>query len=181
MAQGYSKQDFLQFLDYLAAKGLMKGAAIASRKAAVNAFLGILPPAETEDLRNLNLDEVAMRFANLKGKNFKPESMRVYKSRVSSALEDFKNYRKNPIAFKPHHPGSKNSAPSKSEKSEAKTPPKNNSKTEAFEPSPLDVTFPLPIRSNVIVHLVGVPNDLTKREAAKISNVILALAQETEK
>jgi hypothetical protein len=182
MAQGFSKTELLKFLDYLADKGLMKGSGVASRKAAVNSFLGILKPEEAEDLTNLNLDEVAMRFANLKGSQFKPESMRVYKSRVSSSLEDFKNYRKNPIAFKPSAPIVKNAGTSKNEKSGTKSKfQKASSIKESFFESSQEVSFPIPIRPNVIVHLVGIPNDLTKREATKIANVVVALAQDDGK
>jgi hypothetical protein len=182
MAQGFSKSDLLKFLDYLADKGLMKGAAIASRKAAANAFLGILKPEEAEDLSNLNLDEVALRFANLKGSQFKPDSMRVYKSRVSSSLEDFKTYRKNPLAFKPSASIAKNSTTQKNDKPGAKTKsqPTALTKEQFYVPSQ-EVSFPIPIRPNVIVQLVGIPNDLTKREATKIANVVVALAQDDGK
>jgi hypothetical protein len=182
MAQGFSKADLVKFLDYLADKGLMKGTAIASRKAAVNAFLGILKPEEAEDLSNLNLDEVALRFANLKGSKFKPESMRVYKSRVSSSLEDFKNYKKNPIAFKPSATAAKSPTALKNEKTAARAKPQKPLGTqEPFYESSQEVSFPIPIRPNIVVHLVGVPNDLTKREAAKIANVVVALAEDDGK
>ncbi len=182
MAQGFSRSDLLNFLDYMADKGLMKGNAIASRKAAANAFLGILKPEEAADLSNLNLDEVALRFANLKGSQFKPESMRVYKSRVSSSLEDFKNYRKNPIAFKPNVSTVRNAATSKNEKPGAKAKEQKSSATkEPFYVSSQEVSFPIPIRPNVVVQLVGIPNDLTKREATKIANVVVALAQDDGK
>jgi len=177
MAQGFSKADLLTFQDYLADKGLMKGAAIASRKAAINAFLGILKPEEAQDLSNLELDQVAMRFANLKGSQFKPESMRVYKSRVSSALEEFKTYRKNPIAFKPNSSSTKIAGGAKNEKVGTKTKSEEKPAAEAFEQPSNGVVFPIPIRPNVVVQIVGIPNDITKKEATRISNVILALAQ----
>lgn len=186
MAQNFSKEELIKFLDYLGNKGLMKANAIASRKVAVNAFLGILTPEETKNLTNINMDEVALRFANLKGSEFKPESMRVYKSRVSSSLEDFKKYRSNPMAFKPNASAAKSSGSPKKEKNGTPITPKKNTGTnpgigEVLDLSPSEVSFPIPIRPNIVVTIVGIPSDLSKREATKIANVVMALAQDGDK
>jgi hypothetical protein len=42
--------------------------------------------------------------------------------------------------------------------------------------SPSEIVFPIPIRPDVVVKVVGLPSDLTKQEAARIGNVINALA-----
>jgi hypothetical protein len=39
-----------------------------------------------------------------------------------------------------------------------------------------DEIIPIQIRDNVIVRIHGIPHDLTRGEATKIANVILALA-----
>ena len=182
MAAEFSTEELLKFLDYLREKGLMKPATIASRKAAVNNVLGILSAEEAEDLRELDIDEVAMRFSNLKGSGFKPESIRVYKSRVASSLQDFINYRKNPMAFKPSGSAPRTSTPQKDEKDAKKRGEKQSFETaNSLHPSVHEVTFPIPIRPNLVVKLVGLPGDLTNREATKIANVVMALAQDAEK
>jgi hypothetical protein len=176
----FSKPKLLEFLDYLKNKGLMNAATVSSRKAAANAFLGILSNEEAADLRKLDLDEVALRFSNLKGDQFKPESIKVYKSRVASALEDFKSYRANPLTFKPSTSAPKPSGSPSAPKAEKAGTKSGASKQHLdFEEGP-DVTFPVPIRSDVVVRLVGLPSDLTKKEAAKIANVVLALATEDD-
>jgi len=168
----FSRDSLLEFLDFLGKKGLMNKTTVASRKAATNTLLSILSDQEAEDVTKLDLNEVAMRFTNLKGVGFKPESIKVYKSRVSSAIEDLKQYRANPLSFKPSIVSPKPPSATKEKDSE------NNSvvRHKTHVDSPTDVIFPVPIRPDVVVKIVGVPSDLTKREAAKIANVIAALA-----
>jgi len=182
MSNDYSIQELNKFLDYTRSKGLMKPATVAARKAAVNNVLGILTPEETKDVRELNLDDVALRFANLKGSAFKPESIRVYKSRVAVSIADFIQYRKNPITFKPNASGQRNDSSPKRDKNEkppvrGKAPQGRN----IVEAETSDVIFPIPLRPNLVVKLVGIPGDLSKREAQKIANVVIALAVDGEK
>ena len=173
----FSKAKLLEFLDFLGNKGLMNKATVAARKAATNTFLGILKPDEAQDLRKIDFDEVAIRFSNLKGPQFKPESIKVYKSRVSSALEDLKRYRTNPISYKPSFVVHKIPPASKTEKESTKQPfAKNDQQIDEGQ----GLTFPVPIRPNVVIKITGIPSDLTKTEASKIANVVLALATESK-
>jgi hypothetical protein len=180
MANGFSKGELLEFLDYLANKGLAGPSMIAGRKTAANALLGVLSDDEVSDVRELDLDEVAQRLLNLRGTEFKPESVRVYKSRVGSAIEDFVRYRRDPIAFKPVGAKKVSARVDKSARSE---PPVSGATSPPLSPaSHLDptkvseITFPVPIRPGVVVRLIGVPNDLSRKEAEKIGAVALALA-----
>jgi hypothetical protein len=185
MNGSYSRQGLLDFLDYLGKKGLMKVATVMSRKAAVNTLLSILNEEEAADLRNLDLDMLLQRFANLKGAEFKPESVRVYKSRLNSALSDFANYKKNPLSFKPQvstrdRPQPRNSSRERNESGvSAVAGPVDIPVTESFAKVE-DITFPIPIRRGVIVKVAGIPADLTPEEATKIGNVILALSGSQE-
>lgn len=183
MTDNYSIQELNKFLDYLRTKGLMKADTVAARKAAVNGVLGILTPEETKDVRSLDLDDVILRFANLKGSGFKPESIRVYKSRVSSSIADFLEYRKNPVTFKPNVSGQRSSSsPKRGNKDEKGSIAKNRNHTsEHSEVAADEVIFPIPLRPDLVIRLVGIPEDLSKREASKIAAVVMALAQDTEK
>lgn len=172
MDQDYSMPALMNFLDYEREKGLVNPATIASRKASVNAVLGILGPEEVQDVRGLSIDSIMARFANKRGSDFTPDSLKVYKSRVTSALNDFIDYRKDPASFKA---GTSQRAPRavKAEKINATVKTKSE---RAVDSLGSDMSFPVPIRPDVIVKLVGIPSDLTKREATKIANVVLALA-----
>jgi hypothetical protein len=186
MNGGYSRQALLDFLDYLGNKGLVKTATVASRKAAVNTLLSILSDEEAADLSNLDVDSLIQRFSNLKGADFKPESLRVYKSRLSSALEDFASWKRNPVAFKPQVATRDRSTRSQARERPAQAAPETKTGTadalitESFTSKIEEIVFPIPIRRGVIVKVAGIPADLTPEEATKIGNVILALSGSQE-
>jgi hypothetical protein len=168
----YSKDKLIEFLGYLPSKGLMNLSTAQSRKAAVNAVLGVLDPAELEDVRKLDIDEVMQRFQNLKGTSFKPESIKVYRSRVANAINDFQLWKADPSSFKPFSASKPHTGAKPKERSKAS---QNHAEDQI---DPLAVTFPIPIRPGTVVKIVGLPGDLTKAEASRIANVIQALATE---
>jgi hypothetical protein len=173
-----SQTDLIAFLDYLSDKGLMNAQTAGGRKAAVKTLFSALDASETADVTTLNLDEVAMRFLNKRGGEFKPDSVKVYKSRVSNAIEDFKKYRADPLNFKvaltpkPVAKTEKSPSPSKDQ------PLGGQPQPQPITPfvSPSEIVFPIPIRPNVIVKILGLPSDLSPQEATRIANVIHALA-----
>ncbi|PHS26285.1 MAG: hypothetical protein COA84_06445 [Robiginitomaculum sp.] len=172
----YSKTDFLTFLDYLGNKGLLKKNTVASRKAAVNALLSALDSSEVDDVRNLDLDHIAIRLANLEGDKFTLSSLQTYKSRYRSALDDFINYSKDPTTFVP-----KISQRQRKSKPQALSNTVRSPQIKATSPPPApdhnEIIFPIPIREDLTVRISGLPSDLTEQEAQKISKVIQALAQ----
>lgn len=172
-----SREKLLEFLDYLASKGLMAGATVSARKAAVNKVLGILPDEEASDVTQLDLDGVMRRFQNLEGKNYTPGSLQTYLSRTKSAVDDFQNYLRNPLAFRP--------------RVQTRERPKSETKLESSTSTPSGVEhsgaerqlakvplsssiLPIQIRPDTTVFIQGLPYDLTEGEATKISNVIRA-------
>jgi site-specific recombinase XerC len=175
MAETISKAQLTDFLDFLGKKGLMNAATVAARKAATNTMLGILSEEEAADVSDIDLEDLSRRFLNLKGNNFKPESVRVYKSRLSGTLGDYKSYKKDPLKFRPSLTVKAPPSP-RQDKPESTNPREQRPQVDSNN----EVAFPIPIRPDKVVRLVGVPSDLTKREAAKIANVIMALAQNSE-
>ena len=183
MATGYAHKDLIAFLDYLSDKGLMKRGTVEARKAASNTLLSVLSAEEREDLRALNTDELLHRFANLRGTEFKQESMRVYKSRLVAALRDFESYKKDPVRFRPQIATKIRTtrATLQSDKKSQNDVPVEKSETliseQAAVPGKLnEFSVPIPIRKGVIVTITGIPEDLTHDEAAKIGKVAAALA-----
>lgn len=177
--QKRSLADLLEFLDYLASKGLMQRNTVSGRKAAVSRVFGVLDPEEQGDVTQVDIDDVMSRFFNLQGKGYKPESLGVYKSRVNSAVNDFKSYLESPATFKPASggkvgnvspKGGKNTAVSRQTSGVSISP-----RIEVHQPSNVNV-FPIPIRADVVVRIHGLPFDLSATEAEKIANVIKAMA-----
>ena len=195
----YSAEALMDFLDYLAKKGLANSNTIISRKAASNKMLAILSPGEAADLRQVDLDQLATRFANLKGKDYSPQSLQVYKSRVATSLEDFFRYKENPANFRLGSTAKKTAssgfALTKSASSGRITIVRNKKSSalpvirsegvdvDRAQPTMISATtinFPVPLRPNCVVQINGLPVDLTKAEAAKISAVVSAMISVSE-
>lgn len=181
MARDRSRQKLLEFLDYLANKGLMAKPTVAARKAAANKILGILTDEEAADVVELDLDQVVKRFQNLAGQNYTPASLSAYRSRLRSAIDDFDSYVENPLGFRPSVQAREKRP--KPDGKKDKPVAENSDQTADFErpsqrsPAPLSNTIlPIPIRSDITIYVQGIPFDLTESEAAKIANVIRALA-----
>jgi len=182
MTASRTRDDLKAFLDWVAVKGLMPLATVQARKAAVNNILDILSDEEAADVTVLDLEQVMSRFGNLKGKNYTPDSLRTYQSRLSKALEDFQIYVDNPMAFKPA--GSQrrtSSAPKEGLKSAGQTarPPSVSQSAPVAVPPPSANIVPIQIRQDLVIHIQGIPFDLTKSEAQRVANVILALASDS--
>lgn len=179
MQEDFSKEALIKFLEYLADKGLMNAYTVSSRKAAVNTVLGALSDEDTKDVRTLNIDDVERKFTNLQGTKFKPDSIRVYKSRVAGSIADFIQFRQNPTGFKPKITQQRTSSEQKYKKTKEKQLINSNlhrpldGGADQFD---IGIAFPIPIRQDVIVKVIGIPSDLTRKEAQKIGNVIAALA-----
>jgi len=174
-----SRESLGEFLDYLADKGLMAKATARARKAAVSNILGILEESEANDVTTLDVEDVVARFGRLRGKQYTPQSLIAYKSRLRSALDDFQSYLTNPLAFRP-------SVQSR-ERSKGKiTKDLSESATLESRPEPARSNpvpwasshiVPIAIRADLTIYIQGLPFDLSEAEARKIAAVVTALAQ----
>jgi hypothetical protein len=181
MVEKKSRTALVEFLEYLAQKGIMAPATAQARKAAVNVVLGILDDQEAVDVSVLDLDDVMGRFNRLHGKEYTPESLRTYLGRVRSAIGDFNRYIENPLAFKPALQARERTPTA--QKSTVKAMPLADtastdiSRTPAISGGPMaDSIMPIRIRTDLTVYIQGLPFDLTEAEAKKISSVVQAMA-----
>lgn len=182
----YSLRALNEFLDYLANKHLLNKNTVQSRKGAANKILGVLDEQEASDLKQLDLDLVFQRFANKAGKDYKPESLMVYRSRLSSALNDFFLYVENPAQFRPALKSNGSStakkpakAVRKAEDQRAEGKPMGGEHappTTTQVSTPGSVNVPVPLREGVTVQITGLPVDLTEAEASRLAAIIKAYA-----
>lgn len=189
MSSEYSTDSVIKFLEYLGTKGLANKNTTSSRKASCTKVFAILDDVESEDVRNLDINEVMGRFGHLNGQEYTPDSLLVYKSRVNKSVEDFLRYKENPQSFK----ASTIRTRKRRTDYEGANDEKNASKSEI--PSPTDMkhevaataketekvttlSIPIAIRLDRVVHVSGLPLDLSKSEAQKIANVVMAMATE---
>jgi hypothetical protein len=178
-----SRRAALEFLEYVAQKGLMAEATARARKAAVSKVLGILDENEARDVTLIDLDAVMSRFRHLQGKGYTPQSLAAYKSRVKAALEDFASYVENPLAFKPNvqarqrKPISGRALSSTTKNiSDGLASEAPRQSTSAVAGPMASSILPIPIRADLTVYVQGLPFDLTEAEARKIASVIQAMA-----
>jgi len=172
MTEKRSRQGFLAFLDWMSDKGLMAKATVAARKAAASRILGILSTEEAEDVTTLDLDNVLRRFTNLEGKGYTPGSLTTYQSRLRSALDDFKVYLDNPLSFRPGVQSRERRKPEERKKMSSSTPSELRGAALPAMPNALAI----PIRPDTTIIVQGLPYDLSEAEAAKIANIIRAMA-----
>ena len=177
-----SRDAVLEFLDYLARKGIMNKNTVSARKAAVNVVLGVLEPEEVQDVSQLDLDDVMMRFYTLKGSDFTPGSLNTYKSRLKAAIVDFLAYQENPMTFKPSvqaagRKSTERASGSRIDKKQTRAQPHHIGGYDRLPEPPTSVSIlPIPIRPDLTVRIQGLPYDLTPSEADKIANVVKAMA-----
>ncbi|WP_017932421.1 hypothetical protein [Robiginitomaculum antarcticum] len=183
MSDAYSSRAFIDFIDYLSNKGLLKKATARARKAAAVAFMDILEDEEKTDIRNLDINSLAMRFANIQGDKFTPQSLVTYKSRFNSAYKDFLSYRENPMGFSPSI--NQRTKRSKSSKTGPNTDANNQQELDADQDikkrdvlnNAMDtITFPIPLRKGLIVQISNIPVDFSSDEAERVADIVRALA-----
>lgn len=180
MSNGRSREALFEFLEYLGAKGLMASGTVQARRASAGKILGILGPEEAADVTNLDVDQIMSRFHNLEGRNYTPGSLATYRSRLTSTLEDFRSYLANPIAYRPNTQRQKPAKPSENIKrdSDRSQDRPAEASLRPVAPPPSAGVIPIPIRADLIVQIHGIPFDLTRAEAQRVANVILALSND---
>lgn len=188
----FSYDALMKFMDWMGEKGLANKQTTSNRKTAAQKVLEALDPSEREDLRDLDREAAFIRFQNLNRSKYTPDSLKVYRSRFSSALDDFLSHANDPSAFKPSA-GASNRGTNGTTKNSSRQP-KSKSKSKSGPPQVLaspsisvsesgasqipdsQLTLPIPLRPNLMVKIFGLPADLTQDEARKICAVVSAYA-----
>jgi hypothetical protein len=176
MANAYSADDLLEFLDHAGDKGLMPAATAQALAVATRNVLGILSDAEKADLSQLDLDATVRRFTNKRAKDFNPTSLKEYGRRIRRAVDLFLSWREDPANF--------------TVKTRTTTGPRKRDKElgsdefmtreASMEQAPNEVAgtyrSAVPIRPGLVVTLINIPYDLTGAEAERIAGFVRMLA-----
>lgn len=185
MNKDYSQGALGEFFDYAARTSRLPKNTAQARKTASLKLLSVLDGDEAADLRKLDMDDVATRFANRHKADYTGQSLRVYESRARSAISDFIAWVDNPSSFqfgskstakRTNGDGAEpNGAKARTRKSR---PAARTVQTEVSSPSPPTDKFriPIPLRDGYMVEVVGLPKDLRPNEAQKISAIVVAYA-----
>ena len=179
MANAYSLDDLIDFLDHAGDRGLMPAATAQALAVAARNVLGVLSDQEKNDLSDQDLDSVIKRFNNKRAKDFSPTSLKEYGRRVHKAVELFLAWREDPANFTVKTRAT--ASPRKKEKGRSSGPQQSDTE---FDQSDQQQTAPgtyhsaIPVRPGVVVTLANVPYDLTKAEAERLAGFVRMLAIE---
>lgn len=176
MANAYSADDLLEFLDHAGDKGLMPAATAQALAVATRNVVGILSDDEKADLSRLELDAAVKRFTNKRARDFNPASLKEYGRRIKRAVELYLRWREDPANFAIKTRTS--SASRKKEKGSGNGDPAKREVSADEIPDEIAGTYrtSVPVRPGLVVTLVNIPNDLTSAEAERIAGFVRLLA-----
>lgn len=177
MANAYSSDDLLDFLDHASDRGLMPAATAQALAVATRNVLGVLGDHEKKDLTQQDLDAVIKRFTNKRAKDFNPSSLKEYGRRIHRAVDLFLQWREDPANF---------TVKTRSTTSARKKEKTKDSTNEFAAEGPDEVPSQpgtyhsaIPVRAGIVVTLSNVPHDLTKAEAERLATFVRMLAIES--
>jgi hypothetical protein len=176
MVEGRSKADLLKFLDNMGRKGMIPANTASARKAAANKVLATLSEEEVQDVTAIDVDETIRRFGNRFRAEYTPESLQSYASRLRSSIDDFKRHCDNPLNFKPGATRRVLRRPSRDGTAASAASELSNQTSAPLRPIAAAQILPIAVRPDLVVQVAGLPHDLTKAEAQRIANIILAHA-----
>ena len=133
---------------------------------------------EAEDVTGVDVENLVQRFGNKFGQKYSPDSLMAYRSRLRTAMDDFRAYCDSPVGFRPA--GRVQQRPQNSKEGasvkEAFVSRSDLLLHRATHAAPSVHVLPIAIRADVTVQVGNLPFDLTEAEAKRIANVILAYA-----
>lgn len=188
MEQNYRFQDVVDFLEYAGNHGLIKASTAQSYRVGCSKIEEALTPDELADVRKIDVDAVFTRFANANKIQVSPATLREYRRRVATSIEEFLEWRKDPSGYKPKgsrsnkSKGEDGTSGTKKRVKRAKVGETDSSSVTSSESivssaqtsAPL-LSLPYPIRANLLAH-IQVPRDLTSEEANRLAAFIKTLA-----
>ncbi len=180
-AEDYTLVKLVHFLRQSTIEGLLNPAVAKSRLNAVEQLSVELNPEEENNLRLVDVDILCSRFHKLHDSSIRPEVLELYKKRFNASLVDYFAWLTNPSTF--FSIGGDSIRKDKRYQTSLK---ENNLEEKALEEISLAKSekasdiFSIPLRSDRIIYIQNLPLDLSQAEARKITNVIKALAEESD-
>lgn len=186
MEESYSKQELIRFTQFVSDKSLVKYQTARGWRTAVSKLLSDLSEAEENDVRRVDLDLAVHRTANRTSDTISPGSLRTYKSRVHTAIEEFLSWKEDPEHYKPRGLNKQKRSSTKPKSPPSQKTPENaltsDQKTERDQPSSKEVlshshglSLSYPLRSDFLAQVV-IPRDMSALEAKRLGAFVLTLA-----
>lgn len=178
MANAYSMDDLLEFLDHASDRGLIPAATAQALAVASRNVLGVLSEKEQEDLSQHDTASVIKRFNNKRAKDFNPSSLKEYGRRVSRAIDLFLKWREDPANFTVKTRATSSARRKERSEGAAVTAGTSDGVYDAVTGPQRAGAYQsaIPVRPGLVVTLVNIPYDLTKAEAERLANFVRMLA-----
>ena len=179
MANAYSMDDIVDFLNHASERGLMPAATATALAVSVRNVFGVLNETERADLSKLELESVIKRFNNKRARDFSPTSLKEYGRRVHRASDLYLQWINDPANFSVKTRTTKVAGKKSRGGGTIMEPSDATQSTETEEPTrnqERGYASSFPIRTEWIVSLVNIPPDLTKAEAQRLGKFIEMLA-----
>lgn len=177
MANAFSSDDLLDFLDHAGDKGLMPAATAQALAVATRNVLGVLSDQERKAMSSQDIDGIIKRFTNKRARDFNPSSLKEYARRIHRAVALFLEWREDPANFSVKT-RSASTKPKKEKQSPTKTPSEPIDFPEETNSLAGSYSSSVPVRPGVVVTLANLPHDLTKAEAERLASFVRMLAIE---
>ena len=165
-----SIESLLTFLKQAGMEGLINPAVARARRNAVNQLAVELTESERDDVRRIDVDDLASRFHKLEGSSIRMEALDLYAERFRMALTDYLSWVDDPAGF----------VSAGGEKKRAVTRGSLTREQEVAERITLEATdnpaniIPIQLRPDETVYVANLPLDLSMEEADKIGRVVRA-------
>ena len=167
-------QGLIDFLSYATDKGLLNKNTAGALRAASRELLSVENvDLASIDVRQVDVDQLARRFRNLRAHKFAPQSLETYQSRFRKAVEMYLRFLDNPAGWRPEI---RSRATPAQDRSTAR--PANGGTPGSTLPPPASsgmIQYPFPIRDGVIASLT-LPTNLRKTEAKRLASFLESLA-----
>ena len=126
---------------------------------------------EQVDIATLDVEDLLIRFQNLRKQNFKPQVLEAYKRRFRNAVKSYKQYLDNPGTWRPasqeRSGASERRRRSSNPSPESSVEISRSARSHAASADGMSEEYRLPLRPSVMARLV-LPLDLTREEATRI-------------
>jgi hypothetical protein len=174
MANDTTARALVEHWKTLADRGLMNpNTANSMRAACVQVLAGVGDGWEGADVRELRVDDLLRRFERDRKKDFTPGSIASYKSRFTSALQDFLAYVADPEGWRGPEAGRR-----RRRVPGAPPPPREHRLASAAAPQS-STDFPFPLPDGRMAHL-RLPRDLKSADVRRITAFLNSITVDFE-
>jgi hypothetical protein len=170
-----SARSLVDHWSWAADKGLMnRNTASGLRSACARVFETLGDGWEQTDIQSLDVEDMLLRFQNLKKKSFRPQVLEVYKQRFRKAVLSYLDYLANPGGWRPGTQDRASNA-TRSERPQKRQPTTATVSVAANHTAgPDEVEYPFPLRSGVMARLI-LPRQLTRDDVNRLSTFMSML------